>query len=62
MNNNYPACKCGKIPAFDEDEFEMLICETGHMDIILQTEIEATCKTCKEKFKFKSNVTKCKRF
>jgi hypothetical protein len=32
----------------------MLICETGMFDMVLQQEIDATCKVCGDKFYFKS--------
>lgn len=49
----YERCKCGKHPATHEDDFEMLFSEFGSLDKVLWKEIDATCKTCGDKFKFK---------
>lgn len=54
-DHDYERCKCNKHPATHQDEFDLIIWEYGSLDKLLFQEIEATCKICKEKFKF----TKC---
>ena len=48
----YERCKCDKNPSTQENDFEMLISEFGMMGKIYRQEIDATCKICKDKFKF----------
>lgn len=54
VKEGYESCKCNKHPATHPEEFEMLICEYGSMNILLTQEIDATCKVCKDKFMFKT--------
>ncbi len=49
---SYEVCKCGKNPATHENDFEFITSEFGIMDKVLIEQIGATCKTCKEKFKY----------
>jgi len=49
---DYEKCKCEKHPATHENDFLMKIDEFAHMNKIIFTEIEATCKVCGETFYF----------
>lgn len=53
----FEVCKCDKNPAINFSEFDTLISEYGSMENILVTKIEATCKTCNERFEFVEDKT-----
>ena len=54
--NDYDTCKCGYNPALNIEQFDNLISEygtyDGKTDKILIYRIDATCRTCGDKFKF----------
>jgi hypothetical protein len=47
---DYPRCQCGKNPAIEKKDFDILISELCSFNKILEIEEKATCKTCKTIF------------
>lgn len=61
----YDKCKCGKNPVTHIEDFDTIISEFGMFDKPYKmfdkpykmVDIEATCKTCNEKFDFHEDQT-----